>query len=102
MDGTWFRCANSDIIEEHILRIAEACTSETDIDVDEPLLDVGLDSLSIVEFRLALQAEFGVKVQTESLLKNPATSQLTQVIAQKIIELAEVYAQIGALTPNQK
>jgi acyl transferase domain-containing protein/acyl carrier protein len=94
--------ARIQMIQEHIQKIAEACTGETDIDVDEPLLDVGLDSLSIVEFRLALQVEFGVKVQTESLLKNPATSQLTQVIAQKIIELAEVYAKICELTPNQK
>jgi acyl transferase domain-containing protein len=41
-------------------------------------MDAGLDSLSVVEFRSTLQAEFGVKMDTTVLFNYPTINQLVQ------------------------
>jgi NADPH:quinone reductase-like Zn-dependent oxidoreductase/NAD(P)-dependent dehydrogenase (short-subunit alcohol dehydrogenase family) len=56
------------------------------LDVDQPLTEMGVDSLLAVELRLAIQQGFGVEYSVLELLKGVSVSQLaTQILGRMLI-----------------
>jgi len=57
--------------------------SDDEITADVPFMDVGMDSLASVEFRVALQKEFGVALPTTVMFNYPTPGGLTGYIAEE-------------------
>jgi len=69
-----------------VLEVARgAVTSEGDVGQDDALMDMGMDSLTSVQFRTDLQEKFGVADLPASLIfEYPSVSALTQMILDKL------------------
>jgi acyl carrier protein len=61
---------------------------ESMIEADTPFMDVGMDSLASVEFRVALQKEFGVTLPTTVMFNYPTPGGLTNYLVDACTEKA--------------
>lgn len=77
-------------------------TSGQDIDTNEPLQDLGLDSLMAVELRDAVTKELGLSLPAATFLGNPSIAQLESILLPKLESqhaLATRPARAADLTP---
>jgi acyl transferase domain-containing protein/acyl carrier protein len=59
--------------------------SPEDVEVDAKFIEMGLDSLSAVEFKNALESVFRIPLPTSILFDYPAVTMLTEFISQKLV-----------------
>merc|ERR1740121_2622597 len=66
--------------------VANMTGEESQIEADTPFMDVGMDSLASVEFRVALQKEFGVPLPTTVMFNYPTPGGLTNYLVDACTE----------------
>ncbi len=70
-------------------------TSQAKIEVDKPLLDMGIDSLMAVELRNWIEGEMRISLPIVDLIRGPSIAQLTDVL---LVHLNPAEAENGAET----
>jgi len=76
----------------------------TEVGPDEPLMDAGLDSLSAVEFKNAVEGRMGVELSATVVFDYPSVSSLASYITQKIeasLPSSGGVAGVVAVTPHR-
>jgi aryl carrier-like protein len=74
------------LIREQIARVMQS--SADGLDVEQPLKNLGLDSLMAVEIRNRLQSTIGVSIPLASLLEGPSVAQLARRVADSLLPTA--------------
>lgn len=65
-------------LREHLARLLRVPSAR--IDIQQPLISLGLDSLKTVELKNALETSFGVVLPMTTLLEEPSVAQLAETI----------------------
>merc|ERR1712039_798662 len=72
----------ADTLRPKIQEIALSLLGSDEVDADAPLMDSGLDSLSMVQFRNTLQQQFqGVSMPASLIFDHPNVTSVTDYIA---------------------
>jgi len=73
------------IIQQTVMEAVKQVVGEGDVEVDSPLMDSGLDSLSALSFRQGLQQAVGVKLPSSLVFDYPTP----RAVADRIVELSK-------------
>ena len=74
---------SSDDFAAELLLVAKAVIG-TDVGLDEPLLDAGLDSLGAVEFRNAVEGRTGVKLPVTAVFDYPTIKAMADFLSSQV------------------
>lgn len=75
-----------DLIRNQILELArDTVLSEDAIALDQPLMDLGMDSLTSVSFRNELQSKFKVELPVSLIFDSPSVNALTATVMEIVI-----------------
>jgi len=84
-NGTHARLATQDILQRHIM--AELGFDQP-LDPNQPLNDVGLDSLRAVKLSITLEKAFGIPISVPELIRGPTIAELTAHVNETLTAVA--------------
>eukprot|EP00443_Scrippsiella_acuminata_P023518 CAMPEP_0115303310 /NCGR_PEP_ID=MMETSP0270-20121206/70851_1 /TAXON_ID=71861 /ORGANISM="Scrippsiella trochoidea, Strain CCMP3099" /LENGTH=433 /DNA_ID=CAMNT_0002721301 /DNA_START=44 /DNA_END=1341 /DNA_ORIENTATION=+ len=75
-----------DIVRNHIVELVSKMTGSTDLDMDTPLMESGVDSLMSVDLRTQLQNDFKVNLSSTVMFNYPTMGGLTSYLVDELTQ----------------